>query len=53
MSFEETRVVTMEATMMGDAIAKALKSNQTYWMSSSNQSTKNDHLLAGSDLSLA
>ena len=53
MSFEETRVVTMKATMMGDAIEKARKSNQTHWMSSSKQSTKNNHLLAGSDLSLA
>ena len=66
MSFEETRVVTMEATMMGEAetgvvavlagmanIAKALKNSQTCWMSSSKQSTNNDHLLVGSDLSLA
>ena len=48
MSFDETRVATGIAN-----IAKALKNNQTCWMSSSKQSTSNDHLLVGSDLSLA
>ena len=48
MSVEETSVVTGKAN-----IVKALKNNQTCWMSSSKQSTSNDHLLVGSDLSLA